>query len=361
MPLELDGISKRFGEVVALDGVSLAVADGEFFALLGPSGCGKTTLLRSIAGIVEPDAGSIRLNGRDITTAPLHDRDVTLVFQSYALFPHRTVFDNIAFGLVMRRQGKALIRDKVERALTLVRMSGFENRYPAQISGGQQQRVALARALVVAPRVLLLDEPLSNLDARLRDQMRDELKEIQRQVGITTVLVTHDIHEAFALSDRIAVLNRGRIEQVGTPAEIYRTPHTRFVAQFAGQTNQFEGRLEGLASGRATLITRDGRRLAGHASGQALTPGDGATLIVRPECVVVETAGAGGDLNGIPATVQRSTYLGNAIRLQLDAGGVRILADVTGPGIEAPQIGAAVSVGWRPEDAVVLAGESASP
>lgn len=359
MPLDLDRITKRYGQVLALDGVSLSVADGEFFALLGPSGCGKTTLLRTVAGIVVPDGGAVRLNGRDMTTAPLHARDVTLVFQNYALFPHRTVFDNIAFGLVMRRRPKAEIREKVERALALVRMSGFGERYPAEISGGQQQRVALARALVVEPNVLLLDEPLSNLDARLRDEMRDELKDIQQKTGITTVLVTHDIQEAFALSDRIAVLNKGRLEQIGTPAEIYRAPETRFVAQFAGQANEFAGKIEALSDGRATVVVNGGHRVAGSTGKRMLRPGNAAAVIVRPENVVLATPP--GPAGSIAARVERTTYLGNTTRLHLDAGGVRIIADMAGTGGSIPAAGAAVAVSWRPDDAVVLPLEGGSP
>jgi putative spermidine/putrescine transport system ATP-binding protein len=352
MPLQLLEIRKCYAEVAAVDGVSLTVADGEFFALLGPSGCGKTTLLRIIAGIVAPDAGSVRLDGRTITDAPLHGRNITLVFQSYALFPHRTVHENIAFGLVMRRESKAAIRDKVERALQLVRLGGLGDRYPAQISGGQQQRVALARALVVSPKVLLLDEPLSNLDARLRDEMRDELKEIQRQVGITTVLVTHDIQEAFVLSDRIAVLNGGRIEQIGTPADIYRTPRSRFVAQFAGQVNIFHGRLESIVSQHVTVELAGGQRIIGHRGADDLRPGATVSLYVRPEALVLSSTGS-----GLAASVQRTTYLGNATRLHLDAGGERVLADIPGGGHTVFGAGARLVIDWRPEDAVVLPAE----
>ena len=357
MPLELDCLVKRYGKLAAVDGISLRIEDGEFFSLLGPSGCGKTTLLRSIAGIVPPDAGHVWLDGTDITRAPLHARDITLVFQSYALFPHRTVFDNIAFGLVMRGEGKPAIRDKVEKALALVRLSGLGERYPAQISGGQQQRVALARALVVRPKVLLLDEPLSNLDTRLREEMRDELKEIQRQVGITTILVTHDIQEAFALSDRIAVLNHGRVEQIGRPIDIYRAPQTRFVAHFAGPTNEFEGRVDAIEAGIATVATGNGQHLRARVVDAALAKGTKVTVIVRPESFTVSPGHGTGD--ALNAMVRRVTYLGNTTRLHLDAAGARLIADLPMAGEALVAIDGPVNLTFRAGDGVVLPAGSA--
>jgi len=352
MRLELRGLRKRFGDVAAIDGVDLDIADGEFFSLLGPSGCGKTTILRSIAGIVTLDAGTVVLGGTDITRHPLHARNVTLVFQNYALFPHLTVFDNVAFGLSMRRRPKPEIRERVERALDMVRLSGLGGRYPTQISGGQQQRVAVARALVVEPAVLLLDEPLSNLDARLRDEMRAELREIQRQVGITTILVTHDIHEAFAMSDRIAVLDRGRVEQIGTPAEIYRTPRTRFVAGFAGQVNQFDGTVEAIDRGRATVATASGLRLAAAVVDGATRVGQRVAVMIRPEQVSLGP-GPEADMR-LNAVVERATYLGGIVRLVVRAGADQLLIDVPAGEAPPPGLGEQVTLGWRSADGVVV-------
>src|SRR4051812_11566607 len=246
MSLEIAGARKAFGSVRAVDGIDLTVQKGEFFALLGPSGCGKTTLLRVIAGIYPIDAGSLTLNGRDITRTPMHRRNLAMVFQSYALFPHLTAFDNVAFGLRSRKLPRDEISRRVGEALALVRLESLASRYPAQLSGGQQQRVALARALAVRPDLLLLDEPLSNLDARLRDEMRIEIRDLQRRLGLTTILVTHDIDEAFTMSDRIGVMRDGRIIQVGRAAEIYHAPADRFVANFVGPTNELKvTRLDG--------------------------------------------------------------------------------------------------------------------
>src|SRR6266702_5275377 len=240
--IRLDDVTKTFdGRVLAVDGVTLDIAAGEFFSLLGPSGCGKTTSLRMIAGFELPDSGRVHVGGKDITDLPVHRRDMGMVFQSYALFPHRTVAENVAFGLRMREVPRAEIERRVKAALALVALTGLEERKPGQLSGGQQQRVALARALVVEPPVLLCDEPLGALDRKLRQQMQFELKELQKRLGVTLVFVTHDQEEALAMSDRIAVMNSGRVEQIGTPVEIYDQPETRFVADFIGDTNIFRG------------------------------------------------------------------------------------------------------------------------
>ncbi|MGE0714724.1 MAG: ABC transporter ATP-binding protein [Alphaproteobacteria bacterium] len=350
MALELRDLRKRFGDVAAIDGVDIRIEDGEFFSLLGPSGCGKTTILRSIAGIVTPDSGTVVLGGTDITRRPLHARDVTLVFQNYALFPHLTVFDNVAFGLVMRRVAKAEIRARVEEALALVRLAGLGQRYPAQISGGQQQRVALARALVVRPSVLLLDEPLSNLDARLRDEMRDELRQIQRRVGITTILVTHDIHEAFAMSDRIAVLDKGRVEQIGTPSEIYRAPRTRFVANFSGQMNAFDGVVEAADGATVRLATASGRKVMALAADGR--PGTRASVMVRPERVRIDPP-AEADQR-IDAVVDTVTYLGGSVRLAATADADRLLVDLPAGDAPLPAPGDRITLGWRTADAVLV-------
>src|SRR5258707_12039868 len=240
--IKLEDVTKIFdGKVVAVDGVTLYIAAGEFFALLGPSGCGKTTSLRMIAGFEMPDSGRVHVGGQDITDLPVHRRDMGMVFQNYALFPHRTVAENVAFGLRMRGIEKDTIARKVKRALAMVELSGMEDRRPGQLSGGQQQRVALARAIVIEPRVLLCDEPLGALDKKLRQQMQFELKQLQRKLGLTMVFVTHDQEEALAMSDRIAVMNAGKVEQIGTPSDVYDRPSTRFVADFIGDTNLFRG------------------------------------------------------------------------------------------------------------------------
>ena len=241
----LQGVRKAYGETVAMDGVDLAVDEGELLTLLGPSGCGKTTTLNVIAGFVAPDAGRVLIDGTDVSGTPAWQRGLGVVFQSYALFPHMSVADNIAFGLRERHVGRTEAAARVRDALTLVRLDGVADRRPAQLSGGQQQRVALARALVIRPRVLLLDEPLAALDRKLRQEMRAELKEIQRAVGTTTVFVTHDQHEALGLSDRVAVMNHGRIEQLGTPEEVYERPVTAFVADFVGASSVLTGRAAG--------------------------------------------------------------------------------------------------------------------
>ena len=266
--IRLDRVTKRFpGGVVAVAGVELTVEPGEFFSLLGPSGCGKTTTLRMIAGFEEPDEGRIVIGGRDLTHVPVHHRDMGMVFQSYALFPHRTVAENVAFGLRMRKVAKPEADARVAAALAQVKLEGYEERRPAELSGGQQQRVALARAIVIRPPVLLCDEPLGALDRKLRQAMQVELKELQRALGVTLVFVTHDQEEALAMSDRIGVMNAGRLEQVGAPAEIYDRPRTRFVAEFIGEINLIEGAVSGgpLRRRRRTRAagTLGGRRAGG--------------------------------------------------------------------------------------------------
>jgi len=290
--IRLDDVTKTFdGRVLAVDGVTLDIAAGEFFSLLGPSGCGKTTSLRMIAGFELPDAGRVHVAGRDITDLPVHKRDMGMVFQSYALFPHRTVAENVAFGLRMREVPKPDIERRVKAALAQVALTGLEERKPGQLSGGQQQRVALARALVVEPPVLLCDEPLGALDRKLRKQMQFELKELQKRLGVTLVFVTHDQEEALAMSDRIAVMNHGKVEQVGAPTEIYERPRTRFVADFIGEINILEeaGRARALRPEKIRLVS-DGARVSGTVETANFLGGstllrvmtiDGRSLLVR--------------------------------------------------------------------------------
>ncbi len=328
--LRLANVVKRFGPSVAVDGVSLEIEEGCFFTLLGPSGCGKTTLLRVVAGFHTPDAGDVFLRDRRITQLPPHARGTAMVFQEYALFPHMTVAENVAYGLRMRRVPPAQIRERVARVLELVGLTGQEGKYPHQLSGGQQQRVALARALVVEPEVLLLDEPLSNLDAKLRLRVREELRELQRRLGQTTVYVTHDQEEALALSDRVAVLNHGRILQVGTPEEVYRNPTSRFVAEFVGLANFVPG--EVVSPGRV----RAGR-VELRVDGLRATPGGRVVLAVRPEEVRVCQDPPDTKPNVLRGRVRSATFLGPVRRLTVDAEGFSWVVDVRADEAVAPE------------------------
>src|SRR5499425_3563027 len=279
--VELRAVTKRFGALTAVDAVNLKVRKGEFLSLLGPSGCGKTTSLRLIAGFEQPDEGEILIGGMDAVNAPPYTRDVNTVFQHYALFPHMSVLDNVAYGLKQRKVGKPQRHAQAREALELVRMTGRENDRPAMLSGGQQQRVALARALVMKPRVLLLDEPLGALDLKLRKEMQIELKRIQGQVGITFIYITHDQGEALAMSDRVAVMSQGRVEQVGVSSDIYDHPATAFVASFVGENNLFPGKVTARHNGQARIETAFGPLIG--LNPQGLAVGDDAFLFVRPE------------------------------------------------------------------------------
>jgi putative spermidine/putrescine transport system ATP-binding protein len=350
--IEIADVSKVYdGGVRAVDAVAMDIRQGEFFSLLGPSGCGKTTTLRMIAGFEMPSAGAIRVDGADITHVPAHKRDMGMVFQNYALFPHRTVAENVAFGLRMRGLDKATIAAKVKAALAMVELSGLEDRRPAQLSGGQQQRVALARAIVIAPRVLLCDEPLGALDKKLRQQMQFELKQLQKKLGLTLVFVTHDQEEALAMSDRIAVMNGGRVEQIGTPTEIYNQPTTRFVADFIGDTNIFRGERVGpsLDVGKSLIL----------ALPPAETQGTGVlSVALRPEKIRLSprtdaTITAGSSAHGI---VENTNFLGGAVlyRITLE-GGHRVLVQQPNAGTSRLFVpGDGVTLDWTPADLVVL-------
>jgi putative spermidine/putrescine transport system ATP-binding protein len=355
--IEIDSVSKVYeGGVRAVDAVAMDIRQGEFFSLLGPSGCGKTTTLRMIAGFDTPSGGTIRIDGADITHVPAHKRDMAMVFQNYALFPHRTVAENVAFGLRMRGLDKATIATKVKAALALVELSGMEDRRPAQLSGGQQQRVALARAIVIEPRVLLCDEPLGALDKKLRQQMQFELKQLQKSLGLTLVFVTHDQEEALAMSDRIAVMNKGRVEQVGTPVEIYDQPATRFVADFIGDTNIFRGESVATAAG-AALAAGEGLTLNLPTS---ISPDAAGTLSValRPEKIRLVAAGGAGGAAGASAegTIESSNFLGGAVLYRVAlASGHRVLAQQPNSGANSVfAAGSHVMLDWNPADLVVL-------
>jgi spermidine/putrescine transport system ATP-binding protein len=347
--VQLVGIERRYGDVVAVHGIDLAIADGEFFSLLGPSGCGKTTTLRLISGLEEPTVGRVEVHGRNMARVPPHRRPVTTVFQNYALFPHLNVFENVAFGLRERRVARDELRSRVARLLELVDLSGRDTARPRELSGGQQQRVALARSLVLNPEVLLLDEPLGALDLKLRKQLQGLLKSVQREVGITFVYVTHDQEEAFSMSDRVAVMNRGRIEQIGGPREVYARPSTIFVAQFVGASNSFPARVvEVIGDGRYRAdLGPLGTWTVGGVAG--LAGGDGAVAIVRPEQV---RAGAGdnGERPGeirLSGRVSDVSFVGPAAHLTIETavGNLRCIA----PG-RADRAETAGHFDWDPDD-----------
>jgi spermidine/putrescine transport system ATP-binding protein len=342
--VRLDSVVKRFDDVVAVDHVSLEIPEGSFFALLGPSGCGKTTTLRMIGGFEEPTEGRIFLGEIDVVGLPPYKRDVNTVFQSYALFPHMTVFDNVAFGLERKGMPKAEIRPRVLQILELVDLAGLETRKPRQLSGGQQQRVALARALVNNPRVLLLDEPLGALDLKLRKQMQLELKRIQHDVGITFVHVTHDQEEAMTMADVIAVMNDGRVEQLGAPTELYERPRTAFVAGFLGTSNLLRGGVEATDSVRLT----DGTLVRVPTNGR-----QGSVAVgVRPEKVRLGEGGA----NALPGTVRETAYVGVATQVIVDtpAGDVAVFHQNADAGAVVPVVGTHVTVSWSPEATFVV-------
>lgn len=349
--LEIDNVTKRYGELKAAADVSLDVPDGEFLVLLGPSGCGKTTMLRIVAGFIEPTAGTVRLGGRDVTALPPWKRNAGLVFQSYALFPHLTVHENVAFGLEMRKVSKADMGPRIAEALRLVRLGQLGERLPRQLSGGQQQRVALARALVFRPDILLLDEPLSNLDAKLRQDVRVEIRELQRTLGLTTVMVTHDQEEALTMADRLVVMNEGRIRQVGTQQDLYERPADRFVADFVGRSTFIDGTVE--AAGR--LRSEGGLEIACAAG----TPGK-ASLALRPERVALLPPGAAAMDNTFDGVVEFVSYLGAQVdaHVRLSPRERVILQLPNRPDQPLPAVGDRVRVGWSRETGRVFSGRN---
>ena len=344
MELTLDGVSKRYGETTALAGISATVGDGEFFTLVGPSGCGKTTTLRLLAGFEEPSAGEVRFDGESMAGAPPEARGVGLVFQSYALFPHMTVAENVGYGLRFAEvPGGVSADERVTGLLELVDLEGMGPRDPTELSGGQQQRVALARALAPGPDLLLLDEPMSALDARLRERLRRDVREIQRELGVTTVYVTHDQAEALAISDRVAVLSDGRLEQVGRPRELYRRPESRFVAEFLGENNVFGGSVVD-TSGPADETEGSTVRVAGHEFRLPRIEAANATFCVRPAAFEVDA-----DENRLTATVADTEFLGETTRVHLEWEGRRVVG-----ALEDPPGTDELTVGFDPGDAWVL-------
>ena len=337
--LQLSNITKRYGDINAADDVTLDIANGEFLVLLGPSGCGKTTTLRIVAGFIEPTSGNVSLGGRDITTLPPWKRNAGLVFQSYALFPHMTVADNVAFGLQMRKAPKSEIAPKVSDALRLVRLDHLGDRLPRQLSGGQQQRVALARALAIRPDVLLLDEPLSNLDAKLRLEVRVEIRELQRKLGLTTVMVTHDQEEALTMADRLVVMKEGRIRQIGSQQDLYERPADKFVADFVGRSTLVQGRMEGPGK----FCTAGGLNIACEGSGSG-----SATLALRPERLALQTPTSPAMDNSFPGVVEFISYLGSQVDLHVRlTPQERVVVQIQNrPELKLPVIGAHVRIDW---------------
>jgi ABC-type Fe3+/spermidine/putrescine transport system ATPase subunit len=356
--LELRGVRKRYGTVIALHETSLAVAEGRLVFLLGPSGCGKTTTLRIVAGFVEPDAGEVRIRGTRVDGLPPERRGLGMVFQHYALFPHLTVAENVAFGLRMRRVSGAAVRARVARALELVQLQGFEARYPRALSGGQQQRVALARAIVIEPSLLLLDEPLSNLDLKLRTEMRSEIRALQRTLGVPTVFVTHDQEEALTMADEVAVMAAGRIVQTGTPSALYEQPANRFVAQFIGEANVETGRVTAAGAPGAWQVDAGGLAILGTGAGP-WKPGDPVAVVIRPERIrlTAPAPGAGvGPADGVAGTVEECIFRGQLrrYRVRLGQGRVWSVDEAATGGSPAAPVGATVRLTWRAEDCLVI-------
>jgi spermidine/putrescine ABC transporter ATP-binding subunit len=352
--VEFKDITKRFGETAAVETLDLSIERGEFFSLLGPSGCGKSTTLRMLAGFVAPSTGSIHVHGREITALPPEARDIGIVFQNYAIFPHMTVFDNIAFGLVERGETRTEIRRKVLAALEQVGMAGYEERYERELSGGQKQRVALARVLVIEPEILLLDEPLSALDKKMREEMKFWIKKIQRSVGITTIYVTHDQSEALTMSDRIAVMNEGRVLQVGSPVEIYEHPASRFIAEFIGESNLLAGRVSTINGTGCEVRVGDASLPARAPAAALLQTGAEVALLIRPEMIRLQPARQG-EAPMLEGWIADEVYQGSLRRYRVEASGQELMVEVPNrPDLARLSAGAPVALYWSPESGVVV-------
>ncbi|MDQ0395927.1 ABC transporter ATP-binding protein [Labrys monachus] len=349
--IHFDAVSKSFGTMKVVDGLDFHVGRGEFVSLLGPSGSGKTTLLMMLAGFETPTSGAIHVDGVRVERLPPYKRNMGVVFQSYALFPHMTIAENIAFPLKMRGMGRAERESRVTRALDLVRLGELKARRPAQLSGGQQQRIALARSLVYEPKVVLMDEPLSALDKQLREHMQLEIRELHRTLGLTVIFVTHDQGEALTMSDRVAVLNRGKIEQLDTPSGLYDHPRTRFVAEFIGETNLLEGTLRAHADGLAQVELAQGRVVACRTGAPPAAAGERVMVSVRPERL--RLGSDPGAANALPVRIEDDVYHGDHVRLHLDCGGQRLVAR-TDRRDEARPVGSDAIAGFAPEDCTLV-------
>lgn len=350
--LSLANITKSFGDTQVLRGISLDIEKGEFITFLGSSGCGKTTTLRIIAGLESPDSGSVILGGKDVTTAQPNHRDVNTIFQNYALFPHMNVYSNIAYSLKLRKVDPGEIRRRVTEMLELVLLSGFEKRMPSELSGGQRQRVAIARAVINNPSVLLLDEPLGALDLQLRRQMQQELKKLQKQLGITFVYITHDQEEAINMSDRIVVMNEGRFEQIGTPAEIYDHPRTAFVAGFIGTANLFSGTVTAVEGDRAIVSLECGGTVTVACGGVSLTVGQPLAFSVRSENLNAQTCAAEGF--SLPATVAENNYVGGMLRIMFRLADGREIYSTRHGIHRRVNLGDTVYLSWEPENTALV-------
>lgn len=350
--LSINRLTKTFGSNTTVKGVDLEVARGEFLTLLGPSGCGKTTILRMVAGFEMPSSGTIRIEDKDVTNLKPHQRKIGMVFQAYALFPNMTVRDNIAFGLKVAHRSGSEIDARVREMLDLIKLPQLADRYPYQLSGGQQQRVALARALAIKPQILLLDEPLSALDAKIRVSLREEIRALQRQLGITTIFVTHDQEEALSMSDRICVMSEGRIEQLGTPFEIYNYPKTRFVASFVGTLNILRGKVTDSAAGRVQI---DGQEVVTNRGLNGASTGDEVAVALRPEALSIGRAN--GSSNNLDGVIDEVHFLGSVVRIRVRFSDTAVSLDTFNrPNAAPPERGQPITVNFGREDILVLEG-----
>jgi putative spermidine/putrescine transport system ATP-binding protein len=351
--VELIDVRKTYKDVEAVKRINLRIGEGEFFSLLGPSGCGKTTTLRMIAGFVHPTEGTILVGGQDYTALPPEKRSIGIVFQNYAIFPHMNVFDNIAYGLKVRKLPSSEIATRVQKVLQTVGLSGYEQRFQRELSGGEQQRVALARVLVIEPRILLLDEPLSALDKKLREEMKYWIKNLQVQLGITTVYVTHDQNEALTMSDRIAVMNKGGVEQVGTPKEIYEHPVSRFVTDFIGESNILEGEVTSVADKHIDLAFQQQRLRAPR--DRDVQVGQRVHFVVRPENVRLHAGSNGHEDNTLPGTLINQSYQGSLIRCEVEVSGSPVFLEVQNtPGVHIPPPNSMVQIAWPVESTAII-------
>jgi spermidine/putrescine ABC transporter ATP-binding subunit len=351
--VELIDVRKVYKETEAVKRLNLRIEEGEFFSLLGPSGCGKTTTLRMIAGFVRPSEGRIVIDGHDYTALPPERRSIGIVFQNYAIFPHMNVFNNIAYGLKVRKLPSAEIATRVRQVLATVGLTGYENRYQRELSGGEQQRVALARVLVIEPRILLLDEPLSALDKKLREEMKYWIKNLQERLAITTVYVTHDQNEALTMSDRIAVMNKGIVEQVGAPQEIYERPNSRFVTDFIGESNILDGDVTALGEQTIELSFQNQRVQA--LRSREVQIGQRVHFVVRPENVRIANGDRAANENALPGTLLSQSYQGSLIRCEIDVGGQTMVSEVQNtPGIHIPPLASPVRIGWPVESTAII-------